>query len=218
MSQSKREIPHYSLIDECDVTELVRLRASLKESCDQAGLKLTYLAFVVRAAVAALKEFPILNASLTKDGSEIVFHDRYDIGFAAATPQGLIVPVIHGADRLDLFGVAREIERLTNAARLGKLTPEEVRGGTFTVTSIGNIGGLISTPIIHAPEVAIMGVGRIVRRPIYDEHGDLRPADLVYLSFSFDHRVIDGDVGAHFANAVMQRLSNPARLLVPAAL
>jgi pyruvate dehydrogenase E2 component (dihydrolipoamide acetyltransferase)/2-oxoisovalerate dehydrogenase E2 component (dihydrolipoyl transacylase) len=214
MSQAKRSIPHFSLIDECDVTALVQLRASLKAACESRGVKLTYLAFMVRAAVAALKDVPAINASLDEQAEEIVLHDRYHIGVATATPQGLVVPVIHDADTKDLLTIAAEIDRLTTQARNGQSRLEDLRGGTFTITSIGNIGGLISTPIIRPPEAAIMGAGRIVRRPVYDEHGSLRPADLLYLSFSFDHRLIDGDVAARFAGAVISRLQNPAELLL----
>jgi pyruvate dehydrogenase E2 component (dihydrolipoamide acetyltransferase)/2-oxoisovalerate dehydrogenase E2 component (dihydrolipoyl transacylase) len=212
---AKRTIPHYSYVDECEVTDLARLRASLRETFQQAGVKLTYLAFFVKAVVAALKEVPIVNASLDEAAGEIVLHDHYHIGIAVATPSGLIVPVIHDADRKDLAAIAREIERLSTAARSGKVRLEDLRGGTFTITSIGNIGGLISTPVINHPEVAILGVGKIVKRPVYDAGGNIRPADLLYLSLSFDHRVVDGAVGAAFGNAISRRLQNPATLLLP---
>jgi pyruvate dehydrogenase E2 component (dihydrolipoamide acetyltransferase)/2-oxoisovalerate dehydrogenase E2 component (dihydrolipoyl transacylase) len=214
MTRATRTIPHYSLVDECDATTLVQLRESLREVFQRESVRLTYLPFVVRAAVAALRELPLVNASLDESAEEIVLHDRYHIGIATATPEGLIVPVLHDADQMSLVEIAREIQRLVEVARSGRARPEDLRGGTFTITSIGNLGGLISTPIIHPPEVAIMGVGRIVRRPVYDASGALRPADLVYLSFSFDHRVVDGDVGAQFARAVIQRLENPAPLLL----
>jgi 2-oxoisovalerate dehydrogenase E2 component (dihydrolipoyl transacylase) len=127
----------------------------------------------------------------------------------------LIVPVIRDADKRNLGGVAREIERLSNDARAGKQRLDDLRGGTFSVTSLGNVGGLISTPIINHPEVGILGVGRISKRPVFDADGQVRPADLVYLSLSFDHRVVDGAVGAAFANAVIGRMQNPALLLLP---
>jgi pyruvate/2-oxoglutarate dehydrogenase complex dihydrolipoamide acyltransferase (E2) component len=215
MALAKRVIPHYSYIDECDVTELVRLRDDLKAAYARAGVKLTYLAFIVKAVVHALKEVPLVNSSLDEAANEIVFHDRYDVGVAVSTPGGLIVPVIRDADKRDLGGVAREIERLSNDARAGKQRLDDLRGGVFSVTSVGNVGGLISTPIINHPEVGILGVGRIVKRPVFDANGRVRPADLVYLSLSFDHRVVDGAVGAAFANAVIGRLRNPALLLLP---
>jgi pyruvate dehydrogenase E2 component (dihydrolipoamide acetyltransferase)/2-oxoisovalerate dehydrogenase E2 component (dihydrolipoyl transacylase) len=215
MVHSKHTIPHYAYVDECDVSELVRLRNGLRETFSEQGVRLTYLAFFVRAVVGALREVPLLNATLDEQAGEVVLYDHYHVGIATSTPQGLIVPVLRDADRLDLRETARGIERLSAAARAQRLTPEELRGGTFTVTSIGGIGGLISTPIVNHPEVGILGIGRIVRRPVYDESGALRPADLVYLSFSFDHRVIDGAVGAAFGNAVIRRLTNPAPLLLP---
>jgi pyruvate dehydrogenase E2 component (dihydrolipoamide acetyltransferase)/2-oxoisovalerate dehydrogenase E2 component (dihydrolipoyl transacylase) len=218
MTLAKHTIPHYSYVDECDVSELVRLREGLRDSFAAAGVKLTYLAFVVKAAAAALKEVPLVNASLDEGAGEIVLHDRYDIGVAVAAPAGLLVPVVREADRKDLAAVAREIDRLRGEARAGKARREDLRGGTFTVTSVGNIGGLFSTPVINHPEAAILGVGKVVRRPVFDAAGQVRPADMVYLSFSFDHRIIDGAVGAAFANAVIRRLQSPAPLLLPAQL
>ncbi len=215
MVLSKNTIPHYGYVDECDVTDLVRLRASLRETYTQAGIKLTYLAFFVKAVTRALREVPLVNSSLDEPSGDIVLHDRYHIGIAVAAPQGLIVPVIHDADRLDLAHIAREIERLSEAARAGKSRLEDLRGGTFTITSIGGIGGLISTPIIHYPEAGILGIGRVVKRPVYDDSGNLRPADMVYLSFSFDHRILDGAVGAAFGNAIVRQLQKPAGLLLP---
>jgi pyruvate dehydrogenase E2 component (dihydrolipoamide acetyltransferase)/2-oxoisovalerate dehydrogenase E2 component (dihydrolipoyl transacylase) len=215
MVLAKRTAPHYTYVDECDVTELVRLRPSVREVYAPTGVKITYLAFFIKAVTAALKEIPLVNASLDEAAGEIVLHDRYHIGIAVATPGGLIVPVIHDADRKDVAQIAREAERLSEAARTGKVKLEDLRGGTFTVTSIGGIGGLISTPVINHPEVAILGIGKVVKRPVYDEAGNLKPADLVYLSLSFDHRVVDGAVGAAFANAVIRRLQNPVALLLP---
>lgn len=214
MVQSKRAIPHYGYVDECDVSDLVRLRQSLRDTYAKAGVKLTYLAFFVKAVVQALKEVPLVNASLDEGAGEIVLHDHYHVGIAVATPGGLMVPVVRDADRKDLAEVAREIERLSEAARAGKAKREELRGGTFTITSVGNIGGLISTPVINHPEVGIMGVGKVVKRPVYGADGQLRPADVLYLSFSFDHRVVDGAVGAVFGNAVIRQLQSPALLLV----
>lgn len=214
MVASKQTIPHYSYVDECDVTELVKLRETLKEPFAKKGAKITYLAFFVKAVVAALKVVPLVNATLDETAGEIVLHDQYHIGIAVATPGGLIVPVVRDADKKSLLDIAREIERLSNDARVGKSKLDDLRSGTFTVTSIGNIGGLISTPIIHHPQVGILGVGKIVKRPVYDDHGQIRPADLVYLSFTFDHRVLDGAVGAAFGNAVSKQLQASAALLI----
>jgi pyruvate dehydrogenase E2 component (dihydrolipoamide acetyltransferase)/2-oxoisovalerate dehydrogenase E2 component (dihydrolipoyl transacylase) len=215
MAEARRTIPDYSYVDECDVTDLVRLRESLRPVFARGGVKLTYLAFFVKAVAQALKEVPPVNASLDEAAGEIVLHDRYDVGVAVATPAGLIVPVVREADKKDLGTIAGEIDRLSEAARAGRAKRDDLRGGTFTVTSVGNIGGLITTPIINPPEVGIMGVGKIVKRPVFDAAGQVRPADVVYFSFTFDHRVVDGAVGAAFANAVLDRVRNPAALLLP---
>lgn len=214
MVLSKRTIPHFGYVDEADVTQLVQLRESLKEPLAQRGIRLTYLAFIVKAVVGALKEVPIVNATLDEEGQEIVLHDHYHIGFAVAAPQGLLVPVIHHADQKSVPELAQEIEKLTEDVRSNRIKAEDLRGGTFTVTSIGSYGGLISTPIISHPQVGILGVGRIVKRPVYDQNLTLRPADMVYLSFSFDHRVLDGAAATTFGNALIRRLQNPATLLL----
>ena len=213
MTLAKQTIPHYSYVDECDVTDLVRLRTSLKEHFADSDVRITYLAFFVKAAVAALKEVPIVNASL--EDNEIVLHDRYHIGIAVDTPSGLMVPVIHDADKKDFLPLAKEIERLSSDARAGKSKLDDLKGATFTITSIGNIGGLISTPIIPPPQAAILGVGKIAKRPIIDEQGQMKPAEMVYLSLSFDHRILDGAVGAAFCNALIHQLRSPAALLLP---
>jgi pyruvate dehydrogenase E2 component (dihydrolipoamide acetyltransferase)/2-oxoisovalerate dehydrogenase E2 component (dihydrolipoyl transacylase) len=215
LAEAKHTIPHYTYVDECDVTDLVRLREGLKESLAKQGVRVTYVAFLIRAVIGALKDVPIVNSSLDEKAGEIVVHDRYDIGVAVSTPGGLIVPVIRNADRLSFIEVAQEVERLTGLARTGRVKLEDLRDGTFTITSIGNIGGLFATPIIHHPQVGILGVGKIVKRPVFDEHGQVRPADMVYLSLTFDHRVLDGAVGAAFGNALIQRLQHPAALLLP---
>jgi pyruvate dehydrogenase E2 component (dihydrolipoamide acetyltransferase)/2-oxoisovalerate dehydrogenase E2 component (dihydrolipoyl transacylase) len=215
MVQSKRTIPHYTYVDECDVSELVRLREGLRHASAKIGVKLTYLPFFLKAAAAALKEVPLVNATLDEAAGEIVLHDRYNLGVAVATPAGLIVPVLRDADRKDLFQIAREVERLRDEAHAGRAKRDDLLGGTFTVSSVGNIGGLIATPVINPPEVGILAVGKIVKRPVFDAAGNVRAADVVYLSLSFDHRVVDGAVGAVFGNALIRHLQNPAAMLVP---
>jgi 2-oxoisovalerate dehydrogenase E2 component (dihydrolipoyl transacylase) len=164
--------------------------------------------------VSALRTVPLVNASLDEK-KEIVLHDRYHIGIAVMTTNGLIVPVVRDADQKDLGTIAREIERLSRDARAGKPRLEDLRGGTFTISSVGNIGGLFSTPVINHPEVGILGLAKVVRRPVFDDKGQVKPGDLMYLSFSFDHRVVDGAVGAAFANAIIEQIQNPAALLLP---
>ena len=170
---------------------------------------------MVIAAARALKDIPMVNSTFDEEAGEIVLHDRYHIGIATATPGGLIVPVIKDADKKDVATIAAEIERLGAEARTGKPRLEDLKGGTFTVTSVGGIGGLISTPIVNFPEVGILGIGKVVKRPVYDSHGRIHPADMMYLSCSFDHRIVDGAVGAAFGNAVIEHLRRPATLLLP---
>lgn len=215
MVRSKTEIPHYSFVDECDVTDLVRIRERLKPEMAKDDVKLTYLAFVVKATAEALREFPLINASLDAEQNEIVLHDHYHIGVATATPKGLVVPVIKNADQLGLKQIAQSIQELSGKARDGGIGRDDLLGATFVITSIGGIGGLISTPIINQPNVGIMGLGKIVKRPMYDDAGAIHPADMMYLSYSFDHRVIDGAIGAEFNNAVIRRLQNPTAWLIP---
>jgi pyruvate dehydrogenase E2 component (dihydrolipoamide acetyltransferase)/2-oxoisovalerate dehydrogenase E2 component (dihydrolipoyl transacylase) len=215
MVQSKHHIPHYSYVDECDVSELVRLREMLREGATRLGFKMTYLPFVAKAVVAALKEVPLVNATFDESAGEIVLHDHYHLGIAVAVPNGLMVPVVRDADQKDLFQLAQEIERLLHDARTGKSKVEELRGSTFTITSFGSIGGLFATPVINPPEVGILGVGKIVKRPVFDAAGQVKAADMVYLSLSFDHRVVDGAVGAAFGNAVARQLQNPVAMLLP---
>ena len=214
MVLSKQTIPHYTYVDECDVTDLVKLREALKEPFAAKGTKITYLAFFVKAVTLALKDVPIVNGMLDEEHGEIVLHDQYHIGIAVATPSGLIVPVVRDADKKSMLDIAQEVERLSSNARLGKSKLEDLRGATFTITSVGNVGGLFATPIVPPGQLGILGVAKIVKRPVFDEHGQIKPADMVYLSLSFDHRVLDGAVGAAFGNAVIKRLHNPAALLV----
>lgn len=214
MSKSKQSIPHYTYIDEIDVTDLVRLRNQTADHFAAGGVKLTYLAFFVRAAVRALREVPIVNSTYDEESGEVITHDKFSIGIAVATPGGLMVPVIREADSKDLGTLAREIERLGNEARAGKAKREDLTGGTFTITSIGGIGGLMSTPIINHPEVAILGLGKVVKKPVFDDAGAVKAAEMIYLSISFDHRVVDGAVGALFGNALARQLAKPAALLL----
>jgi 2-oxoisovalerate dehydrogenase E2 component (dihydrolipoyl transacylase) len=218
LTHSKRTAPHYTYVDECEVTEMAKVRKVLREPFAKQGVKLTYLAFFVKAAALALREVPIVNSSLDEESGEIVLHDKYNIGVAVATRNGLTVPVVRDAHKKDLALIAHDIERLSTEARGGRIKVEDLRGGTFTVSSVGNIGGLISTPIINHPEVGILGIGKSVKRAMYDPNGNIYPADVIFLSLSFDHRVVDGAVGASFGNALIRHLSNPCLLLLPETL
>ncbi len=203
-------IPHVTQYDEADITDTEAERAKLKEKAAAAGVKVTPLAYIVRACVLALKEFPTFNASL--DGENMVLKKYCHIGFAADTPNGLLVPVIQNADQLDLFGIARALGDLSDRARKGTLKGSEMQGGCFTISSLGGIGGTAFTPIINAPEVAILGVSRTQTKPVWDGR-EFKPRQMLPLSLSYDHRLIDGAMGARFAVYLSKVLSDPATLL-----
>jgi len=205
-------IPHVTQFDEADITELEALRQSLKEKAAAAGVKLTPLAFVISACVRALAQFPNFNASLDESGQNLIFKKYFHLGFAADTPNGLLVPVIRDADRKDVFELARDLAVLAERARGGKLAGADMQGGCFTVSSLGGIGGTAFTPIINAPEVAILGVSRAVTKPLYREGGFL-PRLMLPLSLSYDHRVIDGAEGVRFTTWLAAALAKPADLV-----
>lgn len=212
MRRSLTTAAQFTFVAECDFTEIVKHRAAAKPAAEAAGVKLSLLAYVFRALPAVLKEFPLLNASLDDERHEIVLKHACHLGVATNTDDGLTVPILHDADRLGLFAIAREIERLSAAAREHKLKLEELQGGTFTVTSTGTKGGVLATPILHHPQVAILGVHAITRKPaVVDEQIVIR--DLGNLSLSMDHRVVDGAVGADFLYALVARLQSPAAWL-----
>ncbi len=204
-------IPHVTQNDEADVTDLEAFRKRLNEEHARDGVKLTMLGFLVAASVATLKAFPEFNASL--DGEELVLKRYYNIGFAADTPQGLVVPVIKNADAKGVLDVARELTTLSGKAREGKLGPAEMAGATFTISSLGGIGGTSFTPIINAPELAILGVSRAAIKPAWDGR-DFAPRLMLPLSLSYDHRVIDGAAAARFTVHLARVLSDLRRALL----
>jgi pyruvate dehydrogenase E2 component (dihydrolipoamide acetyltransferase) len=216
MALSKATAAHFTIVEECDATELKAMRSRLAVEAQALGAKLTLLPFVVKAVVAALKRHPILNSTLDDTSHEIVLRRYYNIGIATATDAGLVVPVIKDADRKTIVDIAREIERLAADARAGKSKLEDVQGSTFTITSLGARGGLLATPIINFPEVAILGVHRIKERPVV-RAGQIVVGEVMLLSLSFDHRVVDGDAGAAFAYDVIAYLEHPDRLLLEMA-
>jgi pyruvate dehydrogenase E2 component (dihydrolipoamide acetyltransferase) len=205
-------LPHVTQFDEADITLLEEARGKLKQKALEEGIKLTPLAFLVRACVRALQEFPLFNASLDALGENLVFKKYFHVGFAADTPQGLLVPVIRDADRKDVYEIARSLAELSEKARAGKLTAAEMQGGSFTISSLGGIGGTAFTPIINAPEVAILGVARSAMKPVYVE-GAFVPRLLLPLALSYDHRVIDGAAGARFTTFLAATLADPRTLL-----
>ena len=201
-------------VDEVDATELVALRSRLKPLAEKRGVKLSYLPFVMKATVAALKKFPVVNSSLDEAASEVVLKQFYNLGLAVATDVGLVVPVIKDVDRKSVLEVAQEVNTLAVKARDGKLEPEDVKGGTFSVTNIGSLGGLFSFPIINVPEAAILGVHSIKKRPVVMPDDSIRARQMLYLSLSFDHRIIDGAEAAQFTGYLIELLTTPESLLL----
>ena len=205
-------LPHVTQFDDADVTDLEKLREELKPRAESAGIKLTPLAFIVRACVKALQKFPLFNASMDASGENLVYKKYVHVGFAADTPNGLLVPVIRDADHKDIYQIARALADLSAKARAGRLSAAEMQGGSFTISSLGGIGGTAFTPIINAPEVAILGVSRSTHKPVYRE-GSFVPRLMLPLSLSYDHRVIDGANGARFTSYLASVLADPHSLI-----
>ena len=205
-------VPHVTQHDEADITELEEKRSALKEQARERGIKLTPLAFIVRACALALAEMPHFKASLAQDGEGLVLKHYTHIGFAADTPQGLVVPVIRDADKKDLYEIAKALAVLSERARTGKLQSDDIQGGVFTISSLGGIGGRFFTPIINAPEVAILGVSRSAWQPVYRDLAFV-PRLMLPLSLSYDHRVIDGAKAVRFTTRLGEILANPGQLV-----
>ncbi len=204
-------IPHVTQFDEADITDLEDVRTKLKQKALTEGIKLTPLAFIVRACVKALQEFPVVNSSLDATGANLVMKKYVNIGFAADTPNGLVVPVIANADRMDIYRIARALGELSEKARAGNLSAAEMQGGCFTISSLGGIGGTAFTPIINAPEVAILGVSKSSHKPVYKD-GTFIPRLTLPLSLSYDHRVIDGAMAVRFTTYLAGLLADPRQL------
>lgn len=203
-------------VDEANLTKLVALRGRLKDAAEAGGAKLSYLPFIFKAIATALRKYPSLNTSFDEATQEIVQKHYYNLGMAVATDAGLIVPVVRDVDRKSVLQLAREILDLGTRARDGKLTPDEMSGSSFSVTNIGSIGALFSFPIINVPDAAIMGIHSIVKRPVFDENDQVVPGQMMYLSLSFDHRLVDGAEAARFCKEVIRLLENPETLLLEA--
>ena len=206
-------IPHVTQYDEADVTELEELRKSTNTALAKSGVKLTMLAFVIKACVAALKKYPEFNSSLDAAGENLILKQYYNIGFAADTPQGLVVPVVKGVDQKSVTQIAQEMGDLSAQAREGKLKPADMQGATFTISSLGGIGGTYFTPLINAPEVAIIGLSKTSMKPVWDGK-QFVPRLIMPLSLSYDHRVIDGAQGARFVTYLSEVLSDLRKSLL----
>ncbi|TFB14044.1 2-oxo acid dehydrogenase subunit E2 [Filobacillus milosensis] len=215
MVKSKQTAPHVTLMDEVDVTELVNHRKKFKEAAAEQDIKLTYLPYVVKALVSTLKKYPIFNTSFDDDTEEIIQKHYYNIGIAADTDKGLLVPVVKDADRKSIFEISGEINELATKARDGKLSSEEMKGASCSITNIGSAGGQWFTPVINHPEVAILGIGRIGEQPVVRD-GEVVVAPVLAISLSFDHRMIDGATAQHAMNHVKRLLNDPQLIMMEA--
>ena len=206
-------MPHVTQFDEADITELEAFRKSANDALSKSGVKLTMLAFVIKASVSALKKFPAFNASLDATGENLILKQYYNIGFAADTPNGLVVPVVKNVDQKGIADIAREMGELSAQARDGKLKPADMQGASFTISSLGGIGGLAFTPIINAPEVAILGLSKSAIKPVWDGK-QFMPRLMMPMSLSYDHRVIDGAMGARFSVYLGEVLADMRKTLL----
>ncbi len=213
MSQSVHTAAHFTFVEECDVSALKDVRDRMRPRAQSQGVKLTFLPFIAKAAVLALKKFPILNTAIDESTNELVYRKYYNLGIAASSEAGLVVPVVKHADRRSLLDLAREIDRLGTDVKTGKMKVDDLQGSTFTITSLGAQGGLFATPIINFPEVAILGVHQIKQKPVVRD-GQIVIGEVMLLSLSFDHRVVDGHVGAAFAYEIIRLLQDPDALLL----
>ncbi|HIE54921.1 MAG TPA: branched-chain alpha-keto acid dehydrogenase subunit E2, partial [Chromatiaceae bacterium] len=206
-------VPHVTQFDEADITELEAFRKSLKDEAAREEIRLTFMPFLMKACVAALKAFPRFNASLSGNGQKLVLKKYFHIGVAVDTPNGLMVPVIRNVDKKGIYELARELMEISARAREGKLTPADMQGGCFTISSLGGIGGTQFTPIVNAPEVAILGVSRAQMKPVWNG-SDFEPRLVMPFSLSYDHRVIDGAEGVRFTSHLGGLLSEIRKLLL----
>ena len=213
MVKSKYTAPHVTAMDEADVTELWKIKEKEKKTAEKMSTKLTILPFIIKAVVAGLKEHPYLNASLDDDSEEIVLKKYFNIGVATDTPEGLMVPVVKNAGDKSILHLAEELLQLSEKARNRKIDLADLKGGTFTITNYGAVGGMYGTPIINHPEVAILGVGRMKEMPVVRD-GKVEIRKILFISLSFDHRVVDGAEAARFLNTVIARLEDPDLMLL----
>ena len=213
MHRSKSTAAHFTYVEECDATELSMVRTRAKKRAEERGVKLTFLPFIIKAVVAGLKKYPIVNSTLDESAQEIVLRRQYNIGVAAATPEGLTVPVVKDADKKSIFEIARELEVLSEKTRTGKATRDDLTGSTFTISSLGALGGVLATPIINFPEVAVLGVHKMKQTPVVRD-GQIVIRDMMNFSISLDHRIVDGYEGALFLQHVIELLQDPTTMFM----
>jgi pyruvate dehydrogenase E2 component (dihydrolipoamide acetyltransferase) len=213
MHRSRATAAHFTYVEECDMTELVALRKRARARAEERGIKLSFIPFLVKAVVAGLKKFPIVNSTLDEAKQEIVLRKRYHVGVAAATDDGLIVPVLRDADQRSLFDIARSLDELSEKVKAGKASRDDITGSTFTISSLGTLGGVLATPIINFPEVAILGVHKIKQTPVVRD-GQIVIREIMNLSISLDHRIVDGYEGAQFLQHVIALLEDPTLMFM----
>jgi len=213
MARSKRTAAHFTFVEQCDVTELVKVKDRIAAAAKGEGVKVTFLPFVMKAVVAALRRYPRMNATVDDEKNELVLHRRWDLGLASATDAGLVVPVVRGADRRSLLDLAREVERLSADSKAGKMRPDDMGRSTFTITSLGALGGLFATPVLNYPEVGILGLHRIRPTPVVRD-GQVVVRDVMHVSITSDHRMVDGHEAAAFCYEVIKFLEDPDLLLL----
>ena len=214
MVESKQTAPHATAFEEVEVSKLVALRNEKKADLAEQGVKLSYMPFIIKAVALALKRHKALNSKLDMANNRIIYQKYYNIGFATDTPDGLMVPVIKNADKMNIIEIAQALTDLSERARERKINLDELRGGTFSITNYGSIAGTYGVPVINFPEVAILGIGRIMKRPVVNDKGEIVVGNVLPLSMSFDHRVVDGGDAARFIKDVMAMLGDPLNMLL----
>ena len=214
MVQSKQTAPHATAFEEVEVSKLVALKKEKKAELAEKGVKLSYMPFIIKAVTLALKRHKTLNSKLDMANNRAIYQKFYNIGFATDTPDGLMVPVIRNTDRKSIIEIAEDLNDLAERARERKLSLDELKGGTFSITNYGSIAGTYGVPVINYPEVAILGIGRIMKRPVVDDNDQIVPGHILPLSMSFDHRIVDGAHAANFIRDLMAMLSDPLTMLM----
>ncbi len=214
MSRSKQTAAHMSVMDEVEISDLVRVRSKYKEKYKDQGIKLNYLPFILKATALALKKHRQLNAEMDMDNGKMIYKKYYNIGIAVDTEKGLVVPVIKNVDKLSIYELAQKTNEIAQKARDGELTMEDMKDGTFTITSYGSIGGQFAVPVINYPQAGILGIGRILKKPVVNEEDEVVPGNILPLSMSVDHRIVDGGEVSRFLNTMMEYLGDPVNLIM----
>jgi pyruvate dehydrogenase E2 component (dihydrolipoamide acetyltransferase) len=214
MSRSKQNAAHMSVMDEVEISELVRIRSKYKEKYKDEGIKLNYLPFILKATALALKKHRQLNAEMDMDNGKMIYKKYYNIGIAVDTDKGLVVPVIKNVDKLSIYELAQKTNEIAEKARKGELSMEDMKDGTFTITSYGSIGGQFAVPVINYPQAGILGIGRILKKPVVNNQDEVVPGNILPLSMSVDHRIVDGGEVSRFLNTMMSYLGDPINLIM----